>query len=199
MERNVGEEGLVAIVFALEPSIDFVGQQQRRIAFDFSQRLAIANEISRVEMRGFGVVFRSQGIVEALVDGLRLIQFWILRQATQVPLADVHRLIALRLEHLGDGDFAVREMHGVIRGPIAVHAGAGWHATGHNADARGRAIWGPGVGVLEFYAASGQRVQMRRKGYAAVGSQVDGSHVVGQEDENIGGFCGFGIQGEDEA
>ncbi len=102
-------------------------------------------------------------------------RFGIVLRVTQMPLANQGRLIAGRLQMLGDGRFAQRQVVLGTRRDQSLrlgrlfggfrpngHSQTGRVAAGHQRGARRGANARAGIGVGESHSGGGQAIEMRR-------------------------------------
>ena len=75
-----------------EPLECFVCNQCARVAFELSERLAIANEVLRILMRRLCVVLCRKPLIETMIIGLRLERR--IEHTVTMELADETRLVA---------------------------------------------------------------------------------------------------------
>ncbi len=135
------------------------------------RELGVAGQGVRVE-EGTGPGHGAVEIVEAALNGAVLGGV-----SAEVPLAHHAGLVACRLEELGYGDLAVAE---AIAVNPAEEGGPGGPAAG---------------GVVELGEAEtvfGQLVEVRGVDFAAEATEVGESHVVGQDDDDVGAVVGVG-------
>jgi len=136
-------------------------------------------------------VAAGEGQVEAAVLGSVV-------SAAEVPLAYRGGGVAGGLERLGDNGFVEREAErefgleelGVgqhVAGQVLGDAGAGGPASGEDGAAGGRAVGGGGVSVSEAHAVGGEAVDVGGLVIGvAVGADVGVTHVVEQEEDDVG-------------
>ena len=109
----------------------------------------------------------------------------------QVPFADAGRGVALRLERLGDGDFAGRQAAGRVppQNAVAVvaHAAADRVAAGEQGGPAGRADLGGGVEIGEPHPFGGHAVEVgRADARMPVAAQVAPAEIIRQDDDDVG-------------
>ena len=126
--------------------------------------------------------------VEAVVLGL------VLGEVAEVPLAHHRRGVPAGLEKLGDGDLGRGEAAGGVgeedRAGLTGHAAPHGQAAGEEARAAGRAVGRAGVEGGPALALPCHAVEVWcLDGGVAVGGQVPPAHVVGHDQDDVGG-CG---------
>lgn len=115
-----------------------------------------------------------------------------------MPFTGEKRRVAA-VKALGDGDLLERDMvlvrsggeltlRVIAPGYVVSHAGPRRILAGHQTGTRGRAHRAGRVALCEPHAPGGQTVNVRRlvKRFWIVGADVHESHVVGEENDDVG-------------
>ena len=188
MEPEVEEERPVLVRFE---ELNRLGHDDvRRRAFELAGRLAVANEVGRVEVAGRGVVLRVQPVVETR---LARRAFAAVGLAVEVPLAGVTGPIAGFLEQLGDRHFAGSQEDAAVRRNPVTDAEAVGDPPGQQAGARGGTDRGRRIAVREFDPFCRELVEVRRADLrVGEAAQVAVAEVIAQEDDDVGLLRGDG-------
>ena len=201
VRRGVGdvlEERRVRVFLFVLPDIggrliaDRVGIEERRILFGFVFNVVItARQRARV-VEAAGSNDGAEEMVEAALQrpGVRRLR----EVARDVPLAaEVGRVFVL-LQHLGDGDAALVQVAGIAFRSVAVgenaDAGLVRMQSGQQRCAR-RAAAGGVIELRIAQAVGREAVEVRSFDLAAVTADIRKSHVVVEDDQDVGAVGWF--------
>ena len=105
MEPDVEKERLVRLALVVEPGDGFIRKDLAGVTFDLSNAFAVAIEVGGILVARTGVVVRGEPVVEAVIVERGFVATS--ERSADVPFAEMRGLIAVVLEMLGDGDFAL--------------------------------------------------------------------------------------------
>ena len=184
VETDVEKERLLFVARVFQPIDRFVGDQRRRVPVELADRLAVADEVIGVVMRGQRVVLGREPIVESVVGRLRLAGK--IEPAVEVPFADVAGRITCVAQQRRDGDFLPAHVHRGEHGNPVVNADAVRRPSGHQPAPRGRAVGCRGVAVRQPHAFGGEPIEVGRlDDFVAVAGQIAVAEVVGQHHDDV--------------
>ena len=110
----------------------------------------------------------------------------VLRLMAEVPLADAHGLVALRLEHGGESGLRIGETGLVRRHEDVGHAGAGGVAAGEQRRARRGANRIGGIELREADSLRRHAVQVGRADFGTVAADVAIAQIVAVDHHDVG-------------
>ena len=112
VKPDIQKERCVGITLLGQPRHRLVDDNLAGIAFDPSDRLAVANEVHGIPMAGLSVVSRREPIIKAMIRGCRLFAF--LRRHAKMPLTQVHGFVTVVFQYLRHGDFSFQQVRVLV-------------------------------------------------------------------------------------
>ena len=193
-ERRIGIGLLVLADIGDRLIADRIGIEERRIVLGLVLDIVVAagQRIRMVEAAG-----ADDGAEEIVEAALQRPGIGRLGQAGRnVPLAAEIGLVVVLLEHLGDGDAALVQIAGIAFRSVAVgedaDPGLMRMQAGQQRGAR-RAAAGGVVELRIAQAVGRQSIQIGRLDFAAVTADVGKSHVIVEDDQDVGAVGCFTI------
>lgn len=144
------EERLRGVAFFPQPRDRLADDERRGVALQRADRLAVADEITRVLVRRAGVVLRGHPPVVTVIARLRL--RGIVEQAVEMPLAAMAGRVARALEQSRQRDLARAQVRDTALGEPRVDAVAKRRAPCEQRRARRTAHGAGGVTLREPHA-----------------------------------------------
>ena len=157
VEPEIEKEGFVGVTLFIEPGEGLVDDDLAGVAFHRANRFTVTQKVGRVLVAGVRAVDEAEPVVEAMIAGAGIVA--IVDGHAEMPLAEVRGGVAVLLEHLRDGRFALQKVHLVkTLGDDGIDSGTIVVAARKEGGARRGAARRSRVKICETHALGGQLV-----------------------------------------
>ena len=109
VKPDIEEERLLSIALLIQPGDRFIHDQLAGVSLKFANPFPVAPEVARVAMAGRCVQVGREPIVESVLVDPRLVH--LAKRRPQMPLAQVRRVITIRLQDLRNRHLALAQVH----------------------------------------------------------------------------------------